>query len=81
MSQVVDLKEYRRHSKECMWRQWGHFYMVFNVNDSEGTRGKGEAHVALQYIEYESPVCYCGKVMCRVKVFFKYRSKVTVKVT
>ena len=23
------------------------------------------------YIEYESPVCYCRKVMCRVKVFLK----------
>ena len=23
------------------------------------------------YIEYESPVCYCRKVMCKVKFFFK----------
>ena len=28
-----------------MWRQRGHFYMVFNVYDSKVTRGKGEAHV------------------------------------
>ena len=39
--------EYRRHSKECMWRQRGHFYMVFKVYDSKVIRGKGEAHVAL----------------------------------
>ena len=30
-----------------MWRQRGHFYMVFNVHDSKVTRGKGEAYVAL----------------------------------
>ena len=45
---IMDLSlKYRRHSKECMWRQRGHFYMVFNVYDSKVTRGKGEAHVAL----------------------------------
>ena len=49
-----------------MWRQRGHFYMVFNVYDGKVTRGKGEAQVAN---EYESHVCYCRKVMCRVKVF------------
>ena len=27
--------QYRRHSKECMWHQQGHFYMVFNVYDSK----------------------------------------------
>ena len=26
--------QYRQHSKKCMWRQRGHFYMVFNVYDS-----------------------------------------------
>ena len=41
------ITKYRRHSKECMWRQQGHFYIVFNVYDSKVTRGKGEAHVAL----------------------------------
>ena len=41
------IMKYRRHSKECMWRQPGHFYMVFNVYDSKVKRGKGEAHVAL----------------------------------
>ena len=39
--------KYRWHSKECMWHQRGHFYMVFNVYDSKVTRGKGEAHVTL----------------------------------
>ena len=39
--------KYRQHSKECMWRQRGHFYMVFHVYDSKVTWGKGEAHVAL----------------------------------
>ena len=41
------MNKYRRHSKKCMWRQRGHFYMVFYVYDSEVTRGTGEAHVAL----------------------------------
>ena len=56
--------QYRQHSKECMWRQLGHFHMVFNVYDSKVTRGKG---VMSPYIEYESPVSYGRKVMCRVK--------------
>ena len=25
---------YRQHSKECMWRQREHFYVVFNVYDA-----------------------------------------------
>ena len=32
------------------------------------------------YIDYESPVSYGGKVMCKIKVFFKCKSKVMVKV-
>ena len=27
--------KYRRHSKECMWRQQGHLYMVFDVYESK----------------------------------------------
>ena len=33
------------------------------------------------YIDYESPASYGRKVMCRVKVFLKCRSKVMVNVT
>ena len=32
----------------------GTFYMVFNVYDSKVTRGKGEEHVALYWIAFDS---------------------------
>ena len=66
-SPLLPNMKYRRHSKECMWRQRGHFYMVFNVYDNEVTRVK-EKHMS-SYIEYESPLFYCRKVTCRVRVF------------
>ena len=46
---VITHEKYRQHSKECIWRQWGHFYMVFNVYDS-----KGGARVALYWISFDS---------------------------
>ena len=41
------VEKYRQHSKVCMWRKPGHFYMVLNMYDSKVTRGKREAHAAL----------------------------------
>ena len=38
--------KYRWHSKECMWRQRGHLYMVFNVYNSKVTR-RGTCHPLL----------------------------------
>ena len=55
-----------------MWRQRGHFYMVFNVYDRKVTRGKGGAHVALYEISFDSEVR--RSVKCE---FLKRRSKVT----
>ena len=71
-----------------MWRQRGHFDMVFNVYDSKVIRGNSvkEKHMS-PYIEYESPVyymkalCLTVRKLCAELTFFKCISKVTVKVT
>ena len=39
---IYGTSQYRQNSKECMWRQRGHFHMVFNVYDRKVTRKKEE---------------------------------------
>ena len=59
---MTSSRKYREPSKECMWHQRVHFYMVFNVYDSTVTRGKGGAHVALYWICFDSEVILSVKL-------------------
>ena len=71
--------KYRRHSKECMLRQRGHFYMVFNVYDRKVTRRKRRS--TCRPILNMKALHVIVIKLCAEYKFFKCWSKVTVKVT